>query len=127
MSRDNGVCQCFNEILGIGIPWSRAHCAGRSCQCGRERWRKCQFCRNSYRDDRELWDMLQHCFGTTDRVSREAIEAIERDIVLQMVQEFEIDLSRVLFDSSSTPSTNAPRPPSGAKAKKGVRHCTSWV
>jgi len=40
------------------------------------------------------WDNMQ-------RVSAEAITAIERDVVQQMVRDFDVDLSRVLFDATN--------------------------
>jgi len=43
----------------------------------------------------------QRFWDNMDRVSREAIQAIERDVVVQMVREFEIDLKRVLFDATN--------------------------
>ena len=43
----------------------------------------------------------QRFWDNMDRISREAIEAIEKDIVSQMVREFEIDVKRVLFDATN--------------------------
>jgi len=43
----------------------------------------------------------QRFWENMDRVSREAIEAIERDITVQMVRDFDIDLKRVLFDGTN--------------------------
>lgn len=43
----------------------------------------------------------QRFWDNMDRISREAIEAIEQDIVSQMVREFEIDVKRVLFDATN--------------------------
>ena len=41
-----------------------------------------------------FWDNMQ-------RVSHEALQAIERDVVAQMVRDFDIDLERVLFDATN--------------------------
>lgn len=43
----------------------------------------------------------QRYWDNMDRVSSEAIEAIERDITAQMVEDFDVDLSRVLFDATN--------------------------
>lgn len=43
----------------------------------------------------------QRFWENMDRVSPEAIEAIERDVTVQMVSEFGIDLKRVLFDGTN--------------------------
>lgn len=43
----------------------------------------------------------QRYWDNLDRVSTEAIEAIERDVTQQMVREFDIDLTRVLFDATN--------------------------
>jgi len=43
----------------------------------------------------------QRFWENMDRVSPEAIEAIERDITAQMVRDFDIDLTRVLFDGTN--------------------------
>ncbi len=43
----------------------------------------------------------QRFWDNMDRVSSEAIAAIERDIVGEMVQAFEIDLKQVLFDATN--------------------------
>lgn len=43
----------------------------------------------------------QRFWDNMDRVSREAIAAIERDVVAQMVETFAIDLSQVLFDATN--------------------------
>ena len=43
----------------------------------------------------------QRYWDNMDRVSTEAIEAIERDVTLQMVRDFDIDLTRVLFDATN--------------------------
>ncbi len=43
----------------------------------------------------------QRFWDNMERVSREAIKAIERDVVSQMVRDFDIDLERVLFDATN--------------------------
>ena len=43
----------------------------------------------------------QRYWDNLDRMSTEAIEAIERDITQQMVRDFDIDLTRVLFDATN--------------------------
>jgi transposase len=43
----------------------------------------------------------QRYWDNMERIAPAAIAAIEHDIVAQMVQEFEIDLSRVLFDATN--------------------------
>lgn len=43
----------------------------------------------------------QRYWDNMDRVSSQAIEAIERDITAQMVEDFDVDLSRVLFDATN--------------------------
>jgi transposase len=43
----------------------------------------------------------QRFWDNMDRVSTEAIIAIERDLVAHMVREFDIDLQRVLFDATN--------------------------
>ncbi len=43
----------------------------------------------------------QRFWDNMDRVSRQAIEAIEHDVVVQMVRDFDIDLQRVLFDATN--------------------------
>jgi transposase len=43
----------------------------------------------------------QRFWDNMDRVSSEAIAAIERDIVAEIVREFEIDLQQVLFDATN--------------------------
>ncbi len=43
----------------------------------------------------------QRFWGNMDRVTRQAIESIERDITIQMVRDFDIDLKRVLFDGTN--------------------------
>ncbi len=43
----------------------------------------------------------QRYWDNMDRVSSEAIEAIERDVTTRMVELFDIDLSRVLFDATN--------------------------
>ena len=43
----------------------------------------------------------QRYWDNMDRVSTEAIKAIERDITKQMVRDFDIDLKRVLFDATN--------------------------
>jgi transposase len=43
----------------------------------------------------------QRYWDNMDRVCPEAIAAIEQDITRQMVREFEVDLSRVLFDATN--------------------------
>lgn len=43
----------------------------------------------------------QRFWDNMDRVSSEAISAIERDIVAQMVRTFDIDLQQVLFDATN--------------------------
>ena len=43
----------------------------------------------------------QRYWDNMERVSGEAIAAIERDVVTQMVREFDVDLSRVLFDATN--------------------------
>lgn len=43
----------------------------------------------------------QRFWDNMDRVSREVIEAIERDVTAHLVREFEIDLRRVLFDATN--------------------------
>jgi transposase len=43
----------------------------------------------------------QRFWDNMDRVPSEAIAAIERDIVAEMVREFEIDLQQVLFDATN--------------------------
>ena len=43
----------------------------------------------------------QRFWDNMDRVSPAAIEAIERDLVAQMVRSFDIDLERVLFDATN--------------------------
>jgi len=43
----------------------------------------------------------QRYWDNMERVSPEAITAIERDVVAQMVRDFEVDLSRVLFDATN--------------------------
>ena len=50
-------------------------------------------------DSRQL--SSQRFWENMDRVSREAIESIERDITVQMVRDFGIDLKRVLFDGTN--------------------------
>lgn len=43
----------------------------------------------------------QRFWDNMDRVSRQAIEAIERDVVVHMVHDFQIDLTQVLFDATN--------------------------
>ncbi|MFU8833563.1 MAG: hypothetical protein ACNA7J_15610, partial [Wenzhouxiangella sp.] len=43
----------------------------------------------------------QRYWDNMERVSGEAIAAIERDVVVQMVRDFDVDLSRVLFDATN--------------------------
>jgi transposase len=43
----------------------------------------------------------QRFWDNMDRVSREAMEAIERDITVEMVRRFDINLERVLFDATN--------------------------
>ncbi len=43
----------------------------------------------------------QRFWENMDRVSRQAIESIEKDITVQMVRDFDIDLKRVLFDGTN--------------------------
>ena len=43
----------------------------------------------------------QRFWDNMDRVSDEAIAAIERDVVTHMVREFDLDVSRVLFDATN--------------------------
>lgn len=43
----------------------------------------------------------QRFWDNMDRVSRDAIAAIERDVVVQMVEHFQIDLTQVLFDATN--------------------------
>lgn len=43
----------------------------------------------------------QRYWDNMERVSGKAIAAIERDVVTQMVREFDVDLSRVLFDATN--------------------------
>lgn len=43
----------------------------------------------------------QRFWDNMDRVSQDAIVAIERDLVAHMVREFDIDLGRVLFDATN--------------------------
>jgi transposase len=43
----------------------------------------------------------QRFWDNMERVSGEAIKAIERDVVSQMVRDFDIDLERVLFDATN--------------------------
>ena len=43
----------------------------------------------------------QRFWDNMERVSSEAIAAIERDVVSQMVRDFDIDLQRVLFDATN--------------------------
>lgn len=43
----------------------------------------------------------QRYWDNMNRLSTEAIEAIERDITAQMVEDFDVDLSRVLFDATN--------------------------
>jgi transposase len=43
----------------------------------------------------------QRFWENMDRVSHQAIEAIEKDIIVQMVRDFDIDLKRVLFDGTN--------------------------
>lgn len=43
----------------------------------------------------------QRFWDNMDRVSSQAIEAIERDVVSAMVRSFEVDLSRLLFDATN--------------------------
>jgi transposase len=43
----------------------------------------------------------QRFWENMHRVSRQAIESIEKDITVQMVREFDIDLKRVLFDGTN--------------------------
>lgn len=43
----------------------------------------------------------QRFWDNMDRVSRQAIEAIERDVTVQVVREFQIDIRRVLFDATN--------------------------
>ena len=43
----------------------------------------------------------QRFWDNMDRVSRAAIEAIERDVVEQMVDQFQLDLQQVLFDATN--------------------------
>jgi len=43
----------------------------------------------------------QRFWDNMERVSREAMAAIERDVVSQMVREFDIDLERVLLDATN--------------------------
>jgi transposase len=50
-------------------------------------------------DSRQL--SSQRFWENMDRVTREAIESIERDITAQMVRDFAIDLKRLLFDGTN--------------------------
>lgn len=50
-------------------------------------------------DGRQL--SSQRFWENMDRVTRQAIESIERDITTQMVRDFDIDLKRVLFDGTN--------------------------
>jgi len=50
-------------------------------------------------DSRQL--SSQRFWENMDRVTRQAIEAIERDITIQMVRDFDIDLKQVLFDGTN--------------------------
>ena len=43
----------------------------------------------------------QRFWDNMDRVSRQAIDAIEHEVVVQMVRDFNIDLQRVLFDATN--------------------------
>lgn len=43
----------------------------------------------------------QRFWENMDRVTHQAIESIERDITIQMVRDFDIDLKRVLFDGTN--------------------------
>jgi len=43
----------------------------------------------------------QRFWENMDRVTRQAIESVERDITMQMVRDFDIDLKRVLFDGTN--------------------------
>jgi transposase len=43
----------------------------------------------------------QRFWDNMDRLSRAAIEAIERDIVVHMVHDFQIDLTQILFDATN--------------------------
>lgn len=43
----------------------------------------------------------QRYWDNMNRVSTRAIEAIERDVITQMVRDFDVDLSRVLFDATN--------------------------
>jgi transposase len=43
----------------------------------------------------------QRFWENMDRISRQAIESIEKDITVQMVRDFDIDLKRVLFDGTN--------------------------
>jgi transposase len=43
----------------------------------------------------------QRFWDNMDRVTRHAIESVERDITMQMVRDFDIDLKRVLFDGTN--------------------------
>jgi len=65
----------------------------------------------------------QRFWDNMDRVSREAIEAIERDVTIQLVQQFDLDLRRVLFDATNFFTfidTFNDRSPSAARARKVV-------
>jgi transposase len=50
-------------------------------------------------DSRQL--SSQRFWENMNRVSRQAIESIERDVTVQMVRDFGIDLKRVLFDGTN--------------------------
>jgi transposase len=50
-------------------------------------------------DGRQLCS--QRFWENMDRVTRQAIESIERDITIRMVRDFDIDLKRVLFDGTN--------------------------
>jgi transposase len=50
-------------------------------------------------DSRQL--SSQRFWENMDRVTRQAIESIERDITIQMVRDFAIDLKHVLFDGTN--------------------------
>jgi len=50
-------------------------------------------------DSRQL--SSQRFWENMDRVSRQAIQSIERDVTVQMVRDFGIDLKRVLFDGTN--------------------------
>jgi len=74
----------------------------------------------------------QRFWDNMDRVPLTAIETIERDVVRQMVRDFQVELSRVLFDATNfftfidtLPLTRARCWRSAATARRAARPCAS--